>query len=277
MSWTKRYLELIDAEALAVNATVNFLAENRFLCHKRQVNSNWKIHLPVNWEDYTRLLSKSLRKRCKKLQKQFLDSGEIVVRQVEKEEDLPEGWKVLLKLHTDRWKNDLKPLGIFSDERFLAFHKKVSSILFRQGKLRLAWLEHNNIPLAVEYQFMGSKTLYAYQAGIDLSNDLFSVGKLSIMTSIQFAILNGCVFFDLLNGNDPYKLNWRATPVDCHDFRVWHNRGMGRLEWGLWSSYSLAVHYLKPILPHRFIISMLTALHKSKDFVRLRFKKTQAA
>lgn len=275
--WKRLFFDLIDTEATSVHATVNYLTDKGCLCHKRKINSNWKIALPVEWDDYTRLLSRSLRKRCRKIKKQFIDSGEIVLRQVKSEENLSNGWNVLLKLHEERWKNASKPQGIFSDERFLAFHKKISKILLRQGKLRLAWLENNSIPIAVEYQFMGSKTLYAYQAGIDLSKDFFSVGKLSIMSSIQFAINNGCAFFDLLNGDDPYKSNWRATPVPCHDFRVWQNRGIGRFEWAMWSAYSLAARHLKPILPHRLIISMLTVFHKMQDLYKLRFKNLQKA
>jgi len=270
--WKRLSFEIIDTESIGVHATINFLAENGCLCHQRKINSNWKIALPMKWDDYTLLLSKSLRKRCRKLQKQYFDSGEIVLHQVDSAENLPEGWDVLVKLHADRWKNAQKPLGIFSDERFLTFHKKVSSLLLNQGKLRLAWLEHDNTPIAVEYQFMGPRTLYAYQAGIDLAQDLFSAGKLTIMASIQFAIQNGCAFFDLLNGDDPYKSNWRATPVVCHDFRVWQKRGRGYFEWAMWRAHSLAVRHLKPILPHRLIITMLTAFHKTRDLYRLRLQ-----
>jgi len=271
--WKRLFFNTIDADAAAVHTTVNYLAENGCLCHQRNINSNWAIALPMTWDDYLLKVSRSLRKRCRKLQKEFFDSGKILLRQIEREEDLPAGWEILLKLHAARWKNAKKPLGIFSDERFLSFHKTVSSHLMRQGKLRFAWIEHNGTPIAAEYQFLGPKTLYAYQAGIDLAMDLYSAGKLSIMASIQFAIQNGCAFFDLLNGDDPYKANWRATPVVCHDFRVWQKRGRGFFEWTIWSAYSLAVRHLKPILPHRLIIMILTAFHKTIDFYRLRLQQ----
>lgn len=251
--WKRVLLEAIDADAVAILATVNYLAENDCLLHRRPINSCWKIALPATWDDYLAGLSRSLRKRCKKLQREFFDSGQIQVRQAQSEEDLREGLRILLNLHGSRWGDAKNPLGVFTDQRFRNFHETVARELLDRQQLRLAWLECAGRPLAVEYQFFDANTVYAYQAGIDLAMDEYSPGKLTMMAAIQFAIARGCSCFDLLGGDEPYKANWRAVPISCHDLRIWPKRGRGAVEWGLWTAYMQVIQLLKPWIPPRLV------------------------
>jgi CelD/BcsL family acetyltransferase involved in cellulose biosynthesis len=173
-----------------------------------------------------------------------------------------QGVEVLLNLHAARWGNAGQPLGVFTDTRFRAFHEKVSRSLLAQQKLRLAWLEYEGKPIAVEYQFVDSSAVYAYQAGIDISMDEYSPGKLSMMAAIQFAIAKGCESFDLLRGDEPYKANWRAAPVACHDLRLWQDGLSGRAEWAMWSAYTMAARRLKALLPSALVTRSFKLFHR---------------
>ena len=73
----------------------------------------------------------------------------------------------MLQLHAARWEEPAKPLGCFSDSRFRAFHETVARELLDRKQLLLIWLEFDGKPVAVEYQFIGRKTVYSYQAGMD--------------------------------------------------------------------------------------------------------------
>ncbi len=251
--WKKILFEAVDGDASAILATMEYLAENGFLCHWRRINNVWKINLPKTWEDYLLMLSRSHRKRCRKLQRLFLDSDMVQLRQVENEADLKKGLEVLFRLHGTRWGSTRQPLGVFDDQRFRKFHATVSRKLLDSNQLRLAWLEYDGKPLAIEYQFVDAKAVYAYQAGVDLSMQEYSPGRLSMMAAIQFAISKDCEFFDLLRGDEPYKANWRATPITCYDLRVWQDRITGRLEWMVWNFYSHAAGKLKSIIPNHII------------------------
>lgn len=251
--WKSLLLESIDADDVAVHSTMYFLAENGCLWNLRPNPNCWSIALPATWEDYLRMLSRSSRKRCRKLQRQYFDSGKIKICQVTNEAELQKGFEILLRLHAARWGNTKNPDGVFGDQKFLKFHEKVSKILLVSNKLRLAWLEYNEKPLAVEYQFVDNNAVYAYQAGVDLSMDEYSPGKLSIMAAIQFAIAQGCRSFDLLRGDEPYKAHWRATPTANHDIRVWQDGIRARAEWAIWELFVLAVRRLKPRMPPALI------------------------
>ena len=264
--WKQILIQAVDEDASAIHVTMNHLAENGCVCHKRQIQSCWRILLPPTWDGYLMTLSRSLRKRCRKISKQYLDSGKIVLRQVDNETDLAEGLDILMKLHGARWGKAEKPFGIFDDMRFRTFHETFSKYLLDNKSLRLAWLECDNVPIAIEYQFVDTKTVYAYQAGIDLSKDLYSSGKLSMIAAIQYAILHGCEFFDFLSGNDPYKANWRATPVYCYDLRAWHPHVRGFMSWTAWHGYTIVSKQLKSIIPHRHIIHGLKLLQSLKSY-----------
>ena len=265
LEWKRLLFEAIDDEAIALQATIDGLVEKDCLLHRRPVNSTWKIALPKTWDAYLATLSRSLRKRCRKLQRDYLDSGEVRIRQVENEDDLREGFAVLLQLHAARWGRGRNPLGVFSDQRFLKFHEDLSRELLARKQLRLAWLESDGRPLAIEYQFFDGDSVYAYLAGIDLERDEFSSGKLTMMAAIRFAIENGCRYFDLLGGDNPYKANWRATSTPCHNLRVWQKSGPGAIEWGMWHGYTRAVRYLKPLLPERWVKTALEIIRSARS------------
>lgn len=262
--WKRLLFEAIDADALAIHATLKHLTEHGCLGHQREINSCWRINLPDNWDDYLQTLSRSLRKRCRKLQRQFLDSGRVQVKQVETTTDLQRGFEILLQLHAARWGETGASAGVFSDEKFRKFHLEIARYLLDQNQLRLTWLECDGRPIAIEYQFFDTRAVYAYQAGIDLSMDSYSPGKLTMMAAIQFAIDRGCQYFDLLRGDEPYKANWRAVPVLCHDLRIWQAGGRSRLEWALWSGYTFIAQKLKRIISARFIIQWLQLVQKIK-------------
>jgi CelD/BcsL family acetyltransferase involved in cellulose biosynthesis len=58
-------------------------------------------------------------------------------------------------------------------------------------------------------------------------------GKLSIMTSIQFAIAQGCQSLALLHGNETYKARYRATSSACYNILLWPDRIAGSVGYTL--------------------------------------------
>ena len=266
--WNALHLEWVDVDDLAINVTVACLLEKSCLVRKTPSGHCWKITLPATWDEYLKTLSKTHRKRCRKLQQQFFESGRVQVHRAESEADLRRGFEILLQLHAARWEEPAKPLGCFSDSRSRAFHETVARELLDRKQLLLIWLEFDGKPVAVEYQFIGRKTVYSYQAGMDPSVKEFSPGHLSIMASIQSAILQHCESFDLSRGDQPYKANWRAAPEACHDIRIWPDQLPGRIEYTVWGVRNLTARMrklvergLKAAVPRHLINAGLRMLH----------------
>ncbi|HJV66337.1 MAG TPA: GNAT family N-acetyltransferase [Geomonas sp.] len=228
-SWQSLRLDCVDQDDPALGATLAALAADGFLLHRTPLHSCWKLALPEEWEQYLAMLSKAHRKRCRKLQHDYLDSGRVTLHRVTGVDDFQRGFQILVDLHAARWGGPKEPLGCFSDPRFLAFHQAVARQLLEREQLNLSWLECDGRPIAAEYQFMDQTTVYSYQAGMDPEVTDLPAGNLSIMSSIHFAICQGRRFFDLSTGDQPYKANWRATPSGCHDVQLWPATLAGRL------------------------------------------------
>lgn len=243
--WNRIQFESADTDDVAINSTVTHLAANGCLVGRTPLHNCWKIALPSTWDGYLMMLSRTRRKRCRSLQRQFFESGRVRVHRVTSAADFHRGFEILLQLHGARWGEPAKPLGCFSDRRFRKFHETVALELLNRKQLLLTWLELDGRPIAVEYQFVDLKTVYSYQAGMDPSVVECPPGNLSIMASIQAAIAQGCESFDFSRGDQPYKANWRATPTACHDVRIWPGQIAGRLEHSIWGVRNQAEHLRK--------------------------------
>jgi CelD/BcsL family acetyltransferase involved in cellulose biosynthesis len=258
--WDTVELDAVDADDVAINTSVERLAESGYLVRRTPRQSNWRITLPAAWKDYEMMLSRSQRKRCRKMQRRLLRSGEVKVHRVINESEFIKGFEIMLRLHATRWGSGNRPLGGFSDPRFHRFHRTVARELLRRKQLHLSWLEYEGAPIAAEYQFADRNAVYSYQAGMDPSITDFPPGNLSIMASLQFAIANGYETFDLASGDQPYKSNWRATATPCHDIRIWPATLTGRVQHFIWGVRDLAetvrmwlVRRVKALLPSRGI------------------------
>ena len=53
-------------------------------------------------------------------------------------------------------------------------------------------------------------TLFAYQSGMSVRDELLSPGNLSVMAMLRDAIAAGCRRVDLLRGTETYKFSWTA-------------------------------------------------------------------
>ncbi|MDD2852598.1 MAG: GNAT family N-acetyltransferase, partial [Desulfuromonadaceae bacterium] len=232
--WDQILLESVDTDDLAIGTTVEHLAKSEQLVHKTPLQNCWKIALPTCWDDYLAMLSKAQRKHCRRMQRQYFDSGLVKLHMVTKAENFPRGFEVLLKLHGARWGEPDRPLGCFSDQRFREFHQAVALKFLRRQQLLLAWVELDGEPIAVEYQLADRSTVYSYLAGMDPVRGELAPGNLSVMAAIRLAIESGRQWFDFSRGDQPYKSAWRATPTSCHDIRIWPDRIAGRLEHGIW-------------------------------------------
>ena len=173
------------------------------------------VTLPNTWEAYLTQLSKNHRKRCRRWQRGYFDNGRAVVKTAESPEQLTTGLTILQQLHDSR-RRSLGDQGVFERPTFRLFHQDAMERLLADERLRLAWIELDGEPIAVEYQLLSTDTVFAYQSGMDPSAAAHSPGSLSIMASIHWAIESGRTNFDFMRGDESYKASWGAAPHATH-------------------------------------------------------------
>jgi CelD/BcsL family acetyltransferase involved in cellulose biosynthesis len=92
--------------------------------------------------------------------------------------------------------------------------------MFSQQKLRLVVLYLEGQPAAVEYGFLGDKTIFHYQCGFDPAFADAQPGWISLAATLRWAIGAGYRTFDMLRGDEPYKASFGAEPMPLMQTRI---------------------------------------------------------
>ena len=83
------------------------------------------------------MLSKSHRKRVRRLERAYFDTGRARCHVVQSPAELEHGYRVLTDLHAKRWAA-LGTGGIFNQTATHAFHREAMQALLTRGELRLS-------------------------------------------------------------------------------------------------------------------------------------------
>jgi CelD/BcsL family acetyltransferase involved in cellulose biosynthesis len=92
----------------------------------------------------------------------------------------------------------------------------MASAMAAAGLVRLFMLYCNRKPVASVFCFDAGSQLYMYNSGYDPSYANLSVGLVSKVMCLRWAIENGKQGLDFLRGNEPYKYDLGATDQDIY-------------------------------------------------------------
>jgi len=186
------------------------------------------VLLPETWEAYWGSLSKKTRFNIGYAQRQMArELGELHL-DTAGEAELPEAMEALFALHTRRWRRRWLPGGFFHP-RVRQFHREWAAVAYRNGWLRLHTLRVDGTIRAVLYVFHFGRRAYYYLGGFEPSLARYSMGTVLTAYAIRRAIEEGCVVFDFLRGDEPYKHRWKSQ-VQWHR-RACHARGALAWAW----------------------------------------------
>jgi CelD/BcsL family acetyltransferase involved in cellulose biosynthesis len=242
--WELLCLESTDANDPMVAQLCAALARRGAITHTREAANCWRLELPDSWDEYLALLSKSHRKRVRRLERDYFQTGR--ARQViaETRAQLEEGFRILVDLHEQRWASRGES-GVFDDPVIHDFHHEATTELLASRQLRLTWVELDSQPIAAEYSLVGDGVLYAYQSGMAPHADEHEPGSLALIATLKTAIDEGIRAIDFLRGNEPYKAHWRAEPRPMASIRVLPNHWQGQVRQKLWEAMVCTKRWLR--------------------------------
>lgn len=215
--WDRIDLQGVDAEDVAVRELVRQMGERGCTVYERDTQSCWRLALPVTWEEYLALLSKSHRKQIRRLQRRASDDVRVLTAR--EPDELRHGLASLIDFQRRR-REQLGETTSFDDDRFCAFLSEVSEHFFAEGRLRLQSLQLQDRTAAVDLNFEGNGILYGYQGAIEPDLLAEEPGRLLLIGWLQQAIEEGLDAVDFLRGDEPYKQHFRAEPRRAVEVRV---------------------------------------------------------
>jgi CelD/BcsL family acetyltransferase involved in cellulose biosynthesis len=139
--------------------------------------------------------------------------------------------------------------GCFASAPFASFQAETAERLLETENLQLTWLELDGAIVAIEYQVVGGKIVYAYQSGIEPDALEHQPGRLITLATLKRAISDQRQAFDFLRGDEKYKAHWRAQPRPTRDIRVVRDAPAARLRHGLWLAGDNLKDWIKRSLP----------------------------
>jgi CelD/BcsL family acetyltransferase involved in cellulose biosynthesis len=200
------------------------------------------ISLPESFEVFIKRLSKNLRQNLNKyLRRIRKEHGVELKRYDETGFGVREAMNIFVRLHGKRWASKCLP-GAFRDLVFLNFHLDVAECFDRNGWLGLYFLMVDDKPVAAQYNFEYGGKMYYYLAGFDPEYSVYSVGNLLTMFILERCICRGFKEYDMMRGDEPYKLFWTDT---CRrNFEIRLVRGGFSKEFYEWLTWNATINNL---------------------------------
>lgn len=166
------------------------------------------IRLPDDVETYRAGLGRNRRYTLQRKTKCLRGAGRMAYSRATSPADIDAAFDSLVTLHQQRWSTGSSG-GVFANERSKRFHREIVRVLSERGRVSidLLWLDER--PIAGIYGFDYQGVYYFYLPGFDPAVlPKASPGLLLLYHRIEQSIPDGERTVDLLQGAQPYKLEW---------------------------------------------------------------------
>ncbi|MEP7153727.1 MAG: GNAT family N-acetyltransferase, partial [Nitrospira sp.] len=166
------------------------------------------IRLPGDIETYRAGLGRNRRYTLQRKTKCLQGAGRVEYSRATSPADIDAAFESLVTLHQQRWSTGSSG-GVFATERSRRFHREMVQVLSERGRVSLDLLELDGRPIAAIYGFVYEGVYYFYLPGFDQTAvPKASPGLLLLYHRIEQSIRDGERTLDLLQGAQPYKLEW---------------------------------------------------------------------
>lgn len=252
------YLDLIirrGREHKAVQALAEYLADGKLMVELSQVKRSsclsamlgaelerrgwrsWEAPTDIcpftrlaghSWQSYLAMFGSKHRYNFQQALKKLTNQFDVRLEQALSEEQRRDALLILVSLHNMRWR-DRGGSTAFHTPGLLAFHEELTQLALQRGWLRLFVLSLDGKPAASLYGFRYNQALYFYQSGFDPTYSKHSVGSMTLGLAIKKAIEEGAEEFDMLHGDEQYKIHWAREARELGRIELYPPRARGLL------------------------------------------------
>ena len=218
MDWDSIELIGVDQDDAVVNCLVRQMKHFGLDVDQSEGMGCYVIDLPETWEDYVQMRSKSGRREIRQSLKN-VDNGQIAVKRIENETELDAFWEQFVMLHQKR-RHASGTTGCFDHPPFGTFLRTAASRLLQSGLLEFSVASSDGVPVSAQFAIADDEGWYFYQSGMEPNASDLRPGLSTFCNAIRSSIQSGRKRFDMMRGDEPYKLRWRAELVKAQEVRV---------------------------------------------------------
>ena len=225
--WDSIELIGVDRSDRTMNTLVEAMRGEKLEVEVAEGLGCYAIDLPASWAEYVRMRSKSGRREVRQALKN-IDAGTIRVARVENQQQLDAVWDQFVALHQRR-RHASGTTGCFDPPPFDVFLRDAASALLDSGMLELIIASNEGVPVAAHFAIADNDRWYFYQSGMDPDAEALRPGLSMFCHAIRESIETGRKTFDMMRGDEPYKLRWRAELMPAQEIRVCSPRRSAQL------------------------------------------------
>lgn len=179
---------------------------------KRFCNKCPYITLPNSFDDLMSGLTKNMRQNLNKYLRRINAKHNVELKKYDEAGfSVKEAMLVFIKLHENRWTLKGHDGAFKNDNAFRDFHMSIAERFADNNWLGLYFLMVDDEPVSAQYTFEYSQKVYYYLAGFNPQYANYSVGNLTIMFLLKRCIASGFKEYDLMRGDEQYKMLWTNT------------------------------------------------------------------
>jgi len=214
-----------------------FTVPSKLKMKKRVCNRCPYISLPNSFDRLMSGLTKNMRQNLNKYLRKINTKHHVELKKYDEAGfSVKEAMRVFIKLHEDRWILKGQDGAFKNNDAFRNFHMDVAERFADNKWLGLYFLMVDGDPVSAQYTFEYGQKMYYYLAGFNPQYANYSVGNLTIMSLLERCINNGFREYDLMRGDEPYKMLWTNTYRRTFEMRLIRQGLLSRFyNWVTWS------------------------------------------
>jgi CelD/BcsL family acetyltransferase involved in cellulose biosynthesis len=180
------------------------------------------------WDSYLSSRGREHRYTVQRKLKNLRKSFDVFFERARTEDDRRDALRLLIDLHERRWR-DKGTSDAFHTPVLREFHEEFTRLALEEGWLRLFVLRLNGEPAAALYALRYGDTFSFYQSGFDPAYGRHGVGVVLMALSIEAAIAEGALCYDMLHGTEEYKFHWANRTRPLTQYALYPPRPQGRI------------------------------------------------
>ncbi|MCK4478497.1 GNAT family N-acetyltransferase [Candidatus Bathyarchaeota archaeon] len=177
------------------------------------------IDLPISIEMFLQRLSGNMRRNLRRRKKRLSEKYRVEVKTHSDFSSIEEAMDAFYELHQKRWETQDLP-GVFAEKKLRDFHYDIARHFSKKEWLSLYILTADDLPIAAIYSFNYKQKKYEYLTGFDPEYSKYGVANLLRMHVVEECIRKGLKEYDLMRGDETYKISWNAKSRKNLEFRL---------------------------------------------------------
>ncbi len=180
-----------------------------------------------DWDEFQKSRSRSIRRERGRKLRRLEREHRVSFRRAESNEALAKDIETFFQLHDLRW--DQRGGSSLTSGRARAFLRDFAVAAQQRDWLRMIFMEVDGEPVAVDYNWRVGDSYAGYQAGFDPAWSWHSVGALLEDHDYRTAIEEDASTFELLLGDEPYKLHQATDVREVHTVALVRSKHLARI------------------------------------------------